>query len=298
MRDGPLRIVASQEITGVGTCVSDPVVVDWHWYYNAATAAPWALIALLLVVPKANRNRQAWLILIPPVAVLIVWRGLALLLGVSVASEQQTSCLVMSAAMAWTAVWLLGHWLRSRYSTVRFFSILAVMAGVGALSLFCSGAGDDSSMPLVAFAVYYGLVVVGLVAAMMLAGRFCRKRFSGLRFGLWLLLWIEVVTVGVPMLIFLGVFGWMAIAEGPSARFAGGLIVIPVMMAMLAGIVYVFNLPFLIVGTRSTLYRRRLEGMFRGSPKPDVSATATSPFAACVETERMAPVTDAGPTSL
>ncbi len=196
----------------------------------------------------------------------------------------------MSAAMAWTAVWLLGHWLGGRYSIVRFFSILAVMVGVGALGLFCAGEGDDGSMPLVIFATYYGVVVVGLVAGMMLAGRFCRKRFSGLRFGSWLLLWIEVVTVALPMLIFLG---YVAISQDPWPRAAGGLIAIPVMMAMLAGIVYAFNLPFLIVGTCSTFYRRRLEGMFRGSPKPDVPATATSPFAACVETERMAPVTDA-----
>jgi hypothetical protein len=94
------------------------------------------------------------------------------------------------------------------------------------------------------------------------------------------------------MLIFLGVLGWMAIAQGPSAQFAGGLIVIPVMMAVLAGLVYAFNLPFLVLGTYSTFYRRRLEGMFRGLPRPDFSATATSPFAACVETERMAPVTE------
>ena len=285
--------MASQKITGVGTCASDPAVVDWHWHYNAATAAPWALIALLLVLPKANRNRQAWLILIPLAAALMLWRGAALLFDAGVGPQQQMGTLLMSVATAWTSVWLLGHWLRSRYRIVRFFSILAVMAGVGALGLFCSGEGDDGSMPNVIFATYYGVVVVGLVAAMMLAGRFCRKRFSGLRFGLWLLLWIEVVTVGLPMLIFLGVLGWMAIAQGPLAQFAGGLIAIPMMMTMLAGIVYVFNLPFLILGTRNTFYRRRLEGMFRGSPQPDVPATAASPFAACVETERMASAVEA-----
>ncbi len=88
-----MRIVAAQKIAGVGTCASDPVVIDWHWYYGAATEAPWALIALLLVVPKANRNRQAWLILIPLVAALLLWRGLALLFGVGVGTQQQLGCL-------------------------------------------------------------------------------------------------------------------------------------------------------------------------------------------------------------
>ena len=141
----------------MGTCISDPAVVDWHWYYPALPMSPWALIALLLVVPKANRNRQAWLILIPAVVVLILWRTTALLLDMGFESQQQMGCLVMAGTVGWTAVWLLGHWLGSRFKTLTFLSIVAVMAAVGALSFFCCGEGDDSFLPLVIFAIYYGL---------------------------------------------------------------------------------------------------------------------------------------------
>jgi hypothetical protein len=278
--------VASQEIAGVGTCVSDPAIVDWHWYYPAAPLSPWALIALLLVIPKANRNRQAWLILIPLVVVLLVWSVLTLLFGMAVGAQEQMGCLVTSAAIAWAAVWLLGHWLGSRYSTLTFFSILAIMVAVGALTFFCSGEGDGVSMPLAAFAIYYGVMAVGLVAAMMLAGRSCRKRFSGIRFGLWLLLWVGVVTIGLPMLIFLAC---SVIAQMPRDQFAGGLIRISIVMAILAGILYAFNLPFLILGMYSAFYRRRLEAMFRVKPIPGPASLGTTPFAANIETEGVLP---------
>ena len=98
--------------------------------------SPLALITLLLVAPKGNRHRQAWLILIPAVVVLIAWRGLVLLLDISVGSQQQFGSLLMSLATAWTAVWLLGHWLVSRYRTLTFFSLLALMIAVGALTFF------------------------------------------------------------------------------------------------------------------------------------------------------------------
>ncbi|MFZ1933658.1 MAG: hypothetical protein WCB27_10500 [Thermoguttaceae bacterium] len=281
-----MRIVASQEIAGVGTCVSDPAIVDWHWYYHAVPASPWALIALLLVIPKANHNRQAWLILIPLVVVLLLWSMLTLLFGMAVGAQEQMGCLVMSAAIAWAAVWLLGHWLGSRYSTLTFFSIMAVMVAVAALTFFCCGEGDGVSIPLAAFAIYYGVMAVGLVAAMMLAGRFCRKRFSGMRFGLWLLLWMPVVTVGLPMLIFLA---WIVIAQDPWPRVAGGLIAIPMVMTIFAGILYLFNLPFLILGAYSTFYRRRLEAMFRVKSIPAPASLGTTPFAANIETEGVLP---------
>ena len=249
--------MASQEISGVGTCVSQPVVVDWHWYYHAATAPLWALILLLLVIPKANRNRQAWLILIPLGLVLILWHTPTMLLGVSESSAQTIGCLIVSGAMAWTMVWLLGHRLESRYSTVTFFLILGIMLAAGALSFFYSGEEQNSFVPL---AVFYSFAVVSLVVAMMLTGRFCRKRCSPRSFGLWLLVWLGAVTVGSAISIYLA---WNMMAQQLWANFIQGLIVIPTMAALLAGIVYIVNLPFLILAVKNPFYRRRLEAMFR-----------------------------------
>ena len=57
--------MTSVEIPGQGTRVSQPIFVQGHWYNYLRSLPIWALIVFLLVVPKENRNRQAWLILIP-----------------------------------------------------------------------------------------------------------------------------------------------------------------------------------------------------------------------------------------
>ena len=41
-----------------------PVVFHWRWWYHVPTLPLWA-IAVVLVGLKANRHRQAWLILVP-----------------------------------------------------------------------------------------------------------------------------------------------------------------------------------------------------------------------------------------
>jgi hypothetical protein len=239
------------------------------------------LIVLLLVVPKANRDRQAWLILIPLALVVLLWRTSTMLFAMSEGSAQTLGCLVISGAIAWTVVWLLGHRLGSRHRVANFFLILGTMLAVGILSLYCSGEEDDSVMPFVAYAMYYGFAVYCLVAAMMLAGRYCRKRFTPRRFGLWLLVWISVVTVGLSLLL---LFAFALITQG-FHDFGRGLLVIPTMAAFLAGLVYLFNLPFLILGLNSPIYRRRLEAMFCVGHKPENLVPAAMPPGACAETE-------------
>jgi hypothetical protein len=261
--DGELRIVASQDIGQLGPKDGSPVLFHWRWYYHFPTAPLWALIVLLLIAPKANRHRQAWLILIPLALVLLVWHMPTVLLGMSDGSAEILGCLIVSFAMAWAAVWLLGHRLGSRRRTTTFFLILAVMLAVGVLSIFCLGDMDDPSMPLVAYATYLGFAVVCFLVAMMLSSRFCRKRFSPRRFGLWLLVWLGALCVGLALLVYLVA---NTMARQPVGGFLEGLIVIPMMAAILAGIVYLVNLPFLILSLKNPFYRRRLEAMFRVGP--------------------------------
>ena len=83
---------------------------------------------------RANRHRQAWSIFIPLVSVLFVWRMPLMLLGVPDGSTENVSFLVVSAAMAWTMVWLLGHWLKSSYRSVTFFLMLGLMIAIGLLA--------------------------------------------------------------------------------------------------------------------------------------------------------------------
>lgn len=259
MGDSELRIVASQEIGQFGRKEGAPVLFRWHWYYHAGMTPLWALVILLLAIPKANRHRQAWLILCPLGLVMLLWHPLVVLFGMGEATAQVVGCTVVSGAVSLAVVWLMGHRLGSRYGMATFFRILAIMLGVGALSLFCRGEVDEASAPFAAYAITYSFAVVSLIIAMMLAGRFCRKRLSAIRFGLWLLGWMLAITVGLAIIVFFAVESFYG---GGPRNLVRGLIVVPVMAAFIAGIVYLFNLPFLVLALGSPFYRERLKAMF------------------------------------
>ncbi len=251
----------------------------WRWYYHATTAPLWAAIILLFAVPKANRTRRAWPILIPLLFVLILWRVPITWLDFISDPNHLLGWLIVTWTMAWAIVWLMPPWLSSRYRLVTWFSIVVVMLAAGVLSFFYSGQ-EDASFPSIA--VFYGIVVVSTSAAIMLAGGSCRKRFSGMRFGLWLLLWIVVVAVGLPLVV---LFGVSVIMQLPLADLPRSLLAICVVMGVLAGIMYVVNLPFVILGMYSPFYRSRLEGMFRARPIAAASPFAIAPADASIETE-------------
>jgi hypothetical protein len=253
------------------------------------------LVLLLLVVPKANRDRHAWLILVPLALVLILWRTPCMLFGMSESSAQSIGDLIVPGAMAWTMVWLLGHRLASRYGSLTFSAIVGIMLAIGVLWTFSRNLlTDDNAGPFVISAAIYCVLAVSLVAAMMLAGRFCRKRYSAPRFSLCLLMWLVITTVGLPLSLLLG---WLIIIpQGTTSRWTSAAIPLCIAAVIFAGIAYLMNLPFLILAIKNSFYRRRLEAMFRmkmnriatpdeselphNSAQPDAAAT----LADCLET--------------
>ena len=70
-----LRIVASQDIGSLGPKDGSPTIFHWRWYYNFPLLPCWAILLVLLLAPKANRNRQAYLILIPMGIAILFWRN-------------------------------------------------------------------------------------------------------------------------------------------------------------------------------------------------------------------------------
>ena len=78
---GPLTIVSSQDVGALGPRESPPASLEWRWYDYFPQLALWGVLAVLLVVPSANRHWQAWLILLPLFAVALVCRLLARLVS-------------------------------------------------------------------------------------------------------------------------------------------------------------------------------------------------------------------------
>jgi hypothetical protein len=260
--DDELRIVASQDLGELGRRESAPVLFHWRWYYHVPALPLWAMVLLLLVVPKANRHRQAWLIFIPLGLVLMVWRMPATLFSMPDGATETLGALLVSGTMAWSMVWLLGHWLGTGSRV--FTTVLAwgVMFGIGLLAYRCYFADNDFLVPYV---VLYGFGVALLLLAMMLAAYFCRRKLSLGRFVAWLLLSNGVVIAG-----FLLLYGslMMFLEPGLLGMVAFAIIVMPV-TPFVTGVLYLPNLPFLVLAFKCPFYRQRFDKLFRIETRDD-----------------------------
>jgi hypothetical protein len=265
--DSELRVVASQDIGPLGSHEGPPVAFHWRWYYHLPALGLWALLLVLLVAPKANRRREAWLILAPLGLVLLVWRMPAVLFGMSDSATETLGFFVVSGTMAWSMVWLLGPWLANGRRYVTFLLSLATMLAAGLLSYGCCFPGTED---LAEVLTYYGLCVATLLLAMMSTGYFCRKNYSPPRFLRRLIVWNVVAALGVlltfVLIVTIVVIVVTIINYGHVLHSVRDLvqpaILVVVASAALGGILYLLNLPFLILAFNSPLYEDRFERMF------------------------------------
>jgi hypothetical protein len=245
-----------------------PTPFHWRWYYHLPTLPLWGLILVLLVVPKANRNRQAWLILIPLVLVLLVCRMPARLLSMPDEVTEVFGFIITSLAMAWSMVWLLGHRVAFGNRCATAVAILVVMAPVGPLSWYSQ---SDHSGTAIGVIIWYEVSVLIFVAGMIFAARRCRNRFSAGRFYAWSFVGHYGATIAC-----LVAMGILVTNLGPNLW--DWLEQIAMATVVIGTVVVLINLPFLILAIKSPFYRQRFEKMFgvarEQTPEPELVAAA------------------------
>jgi len=226
----------------------------WRWHYHVPSLAVWGLIGLLLVVPKANRDRRAWLILVPLVVVMLVWRMPFRLTPLDPGDVEMFGSFLMCLAMGLTAVWLLGHRLAGLHWFGKLLSTLTVMAATGLL-WYLSSYGLGFADELAALMVYCGVSVFALSMAMGLAGLCCRGRYHPARFMGWLALWIVLM----PMAVIAVIGTVVAVATGDVGNVAGFLVMaVLTVPVVLGGMLYLLNLPFMLLAFNVPFYGARL----------------------------------------
>ena len=152
---------------------------------------PWLLILGLLGL-KINRQAQAWWIWLPLVGVAVLVSGAQQVVGdMSNGPLEMIWELVGAAPFGIATVWLLGAYLAHKYRALSFLGILASM-GISSLLSFAlrqdwnfeNGAGDF--FMIIGFTIFFGLAVLLISLALVLAGFTCRRRYGPARFVLWL----------------------------------------------------------------------------------------------------------------
>jgi hypothetical protein len=278
-----LRIVASQPDLGpLGPKEGRPTTFAWRWYYSLPMLPLWALIAVLLVAVRANRHPPAWLILIPLGEVVLVWQMLMTLLGVSDEAAEMLRFFVESLAIAWTAVWLVGHWLAGRSRRVAMLLMMVAMTVVGLLSTGCYHAGITGHLDSV---LGFDLIAMILPLAMLWTSYSCGRNFTRARFRGRLFVRMAVPLVALAS-CYVVVLGGMLSGDIAHGSILAAMLLI--MAFVYAGLLYLLNWPFLELAFRSSFYEDRFQRLFHietgepavnGAPQIPASRIADAPAA-------------------
>jgi hypothetical protein len=261
---GELKIVASQELGGLGAKEGEAVVYHWKWYYNASGLIIWLVLVLALVMIKANRNRRAWLILIPLVAVSLLWTIFKKVAPLPSSYLSTSDPLFVSLVIGISVLLLLGHKIGNRNRFVTFLLAWVLMTVVGIAGVI-SYSGLSFSQQAVGSVIVFAMTALAMLLAFVFAGRCCRKRYSNLRFMLWLAVWDVVVCE----MIFLGYLAIAMVIMSMIGDMPDGLRLSSVLLQLaVTGLVvgiclYVILLPFMILAQRSGFFRERFYACLR-----------------------------------
>jgi hypothetical protein len=255
---GDLRIVASQSLGPLGSSEGRSVIVPWKWYYRAGGAPLWLLTVVLVVALKENRHRQAWLIFLPLAVLALVWRMPATLLGMPDETAEWFGMVVMSCGMAWAAVWLLAHRLARWHKAIRFILAWALMLAIGGIACL-SHLGLESRDDWISIFSGHAICSTGLLLGMALSGLSCRHGFRRGPFMGWLFAW-TALAAAVAMSIF--AVAMIVLVERSILMAVLVLFQVVLLSLFFSIVLYLFNLPFMILAFKSPFYRERFYALF------------------------------------
>jgi len=178
------------------------------------------------------------------------------ILSLPSSTSETFTLLITLIILSLASLWLLGHWLGQYKGIASFFIAIFLMAGIGIFGIFSSFSfqWDRNTTP---YMFVYGIGILVLLLALSLARRCCRKKFTAIRFMLFLLLWLPICTIA-SILIYMGIF--MIFKEAFRSTFPGILGQTFIIGTIFGLVLYLILLPFMILAFRSGFYRRRLEG--------------------------------------
>jgi hypothetical protein len=216
------------------------------------------VLALALVVPKANRTPQVLLILLPVLAVQLLWWGVSNVLPFDSNSNELFGMLVHCLSVELAMLGLLGH-LLARNSWLRtFLAALAVAVGV-ALAAACSFSLSLSDVML-QFLLVLLILTLATIVGLGLAALKCRRRYSGPRFGLHLALWMVLSsTVGMYLLFVV----WCLTSGIVPGQIWPMVASVTMAGAVLGAGAFLISLPFLLLALTTPLFRSRLMACLR-----------------------------------
>lgn len=256
---GTLKIAVSQDIGDLGPETGAEVDYPWPLYRHFASLLP-GLVVLLLLFARQNRNRQAWLVLIP-VAVSGAVFYLPFRVFSSFGDGGGSPVNISSQLFGLATLWLLGDWL-SRFARLKALLVAAVIMVIFTVSEALLQGSGASLLHVSA------LIAIGPILALVLAAYWCRRRFSRARYiGM-----LACACVAVMLSVIVTSIALFLVNTGGFAMrmLLSVLIGVPMIAGVTSIFLFVFLLPFVLLSFYSSLYRQRFMSLLRLNPVPDL----------------------------
>jgi hypothetical protein len=273
-----LKIVASQDLAKLGSKEAKAVVYNWKWYHNAPALVLWVILAGVIVLVKDNRNWRALLIFIPLLIVHLLWSMFLRMMPIASSGLPMFDQIFASLTIGIAVVWLLAHKLAKSNRFITFILALVTMTVVCFAGVI-SYSGFEFSNNTFGVAVFLAVLVLTMLLAIVLSGWRCRKRYSHLRFMLWLAVWSVAVCLAI-MSVYACIAAFaLSAANFPVPRYYYLIILFGPSLAMSA-FLYSILFPYMILAMRSAFFRERFFSCFRLAGMTEATATSAETGAA------------------
>ena len=259
-----MRIVpainTSEDIGRLGIKQGTATIYPWKWYYSMPALGLWIVLALAILLVRDNREARVLLILVPIIFVRLLWSLFIPILGIPSSVQVVFGVFIDATVIGLAVLWLLAYKLGNRNRVVSFLLALIVLLAVSAIAVVSYQAWS-LGVTLRVMAVQV-LQLVIMLLGFVLASWCCRKRYGPKRFMLWLALWTIVISL-VWMFIFFLILVRPSVDELSKQipEVLGG-------SSIFAIIIFILNLPFMILAFVCRFYRERFYAYFHLKSMP------------------------------
>jgi hypothetical protein len=256
-----LKIVPSANLGDLDPQQGQAVVFNWKWYYALPGFTIWLVLLAAIVLPKPNRHINVLAILLPIAVLNLLWPIFVKVISMPSSAANQYFAVFQSMLIGIAVLWLIGDYIGRFGGFIRFLLSLAALVVTASIGILSYSTSFSREVPV--FLVLFVCMAFALLIAITLSRWFCRKKYSPVRFMLWLALWMILLGSFATLIFF--IMGTLILSSWPS-RLISQLIQV-LLVGMIFGLfIYVINLPYMLLGFVDPFFRERLYACLRLKP--------------------------------
>ncbi len=248
-----MKIVVSGDIGDLGPAQGAAITYYWNPIYNFLGLLPWLLLVLGFVLFPENRNPQALWILLPVVLLRLGWAVFAAIVSIPSEGSSLLVSLIDCLMIGFMLNWLLAERIGNRNRLVTWLAAWLVFAAVYGVLLVNIGLNRTT----IQVSIVMAIILVILMLSAPLAAFLCRNKFGAVRFTLWTLLWLWLLTMSILT----------AVLVIQSALRGSMFVAVMLLHVLMTGSIFtaflaVALLPFEILWFKNSFWRKRFEALF------------------------------------